>query len=159
MPDTPLVNGNQHSWASIKAKAANKEWVGFSSIAYGDSRERAKSYGMGKHHAPRGRTSGKYTPDPLVVKMAKGTAQAFIDDLATLAPDGKSYGNVEVQFVVQFIDSGERPITVEIDRCVIVKDASSHEEGTDPLFDELTFDVMRIRRNGKTLYDSTGSSR
>lgn len=154
MSDPIRINGNVHDWGSIVAKLLNEPWNGFTSISYGDSRESVKLYGMGKHQAPRGRTRGKYVTDPVVVKMPKGTAQLFIDALARQAPDGISYGDVEFDFQVQFIAS-ETPITVLIKRCKVIKDTSSHEEGGDPLFDELTFDCMQITRNGKTLFDSS----
>lgn len=155
MADEVRINGNVFSFASIVAKKDGATWHGFTSIAYGQKRERTKLWGMGKSAAPRGRTAGKYTPDPVVVKAPKGTARAFKADLAQRASDQTSYGNVEFDLVVQFIDSGEQSITVKIGRCVIVGETSSHEEGTDPLSEELTLDVMSIVENGLTLFDSS----
>lgn len=92
MSDEIRVNGNVHSWGSIILK-------------YGDARERAKVYGMGRHHAPRGRTRGKYTVEPVTLRGPKGTVQQLRALLAQQAPDGVSYGDVEFQIVVQYTET------------------------------------------------------
>lgn len=157
MPDQQRINGNVFSYASIVIKKDGQAWHGWTSISYGQKRERTKLWGTGKHGAPRGRTSGKYTPDEVSLKGAKGTVRQFIDELARSASDQKSYGNVEFVITVQYIDTGEVSITDELQGCVIVGEASSHEEGADPLTEEIKIDCMRIVRNGKTLFDSSVS--
>jgi hypothetical protein len=137
MSDSIRVNGNQVSYGSIICKVNGDRFYGFTAISYGDKRERTKAYGMGRHHAPRGRSAGKYSTDPR---------------------DGKSYGNVEFTIEVQFIEPGEDPMSVTLERCVIVSDSASHEESADPLKEELEIDCMLIRRNGKTLFDGTEGS-
>lgn len=155
MADQIRVNGNLYSWGSIKLKVAGELWHGFTSISYADKRERVKAYGMGRHHAPRGRSSGKYSTDPVKLAAPKSTMQALREFLATLAPDRTSYGNVEFQLVVQYVEPGEVPMNVEIDRCVITGNSTTDEENADPKSEEIEIDCMLIRRNGKTLFDST----
>lgn len=158
MADQVRINGNTHSWGSIVVKLDNERYHGFDKVSFGDARERAKAYGMGRHHAPRGRTSGKYSTEPVVLGGPKSTVQALRDALAAKSSGGNSYGNVEFEIVVQFIEADDAPMTVELTRCVIVKDSSSHEEGPDPMKDEIECDCMTIRRNGKTLFDESEGS-
>lgn len=158
MSDQIRVNGNMHSWGSIVVKIADERYYGFTSISYGDKRERVKAYGMGRHQAPRGRSRGKYSTDPVKLAGPKASCEALRVALASRSVDGKSYGDVEFEVVTQFIETGENPMTVQLKRCVVVEEASSHEEGADPLKDEMTLDTMQILRNGKTLFDSSQGS-
>lgn len=157
MSDEVRVNGNLHSWGSIIFKIDDVKYHGFTSINYGDARERTKGHGMGRHGAARGRSRGKYTTEPVTVSAFKGTMQQVRKALAD-AGDGESFGDVEFQILVQYIESDDTEITVEIDRCVWVKDSSKNEEGADSLQDEAEFDCMLIRRNGLTLFDNSQPS-
>ncbi len=158
MADQIRVNGNMLSWGSIVVKVDNDRFYGFTSISFGDSRERVKAYGMGRHHAPRGRSRGKYNVDPVGLKGPTATMQALREALASRSSDGVSYGDVECEIVVQYIDSGDDPITVELERCVWSKNTTSNEEGPDPLSEEAEFDCMKIRRNGVVLFDESEGS-
>jgi hypothetical protein len=155
MSDVIRVNGNEMSWGSIKVKIGNELYTGFTEITFGDKRERVKGYGMGRHHAPRSRTRGKYVVDPVKLKGYKPSVQALRDALAAQSADGTSYGNTEAQIIVQAIEPDETPLHIEINRCVVVSDSSSHTESSDPLMDDLEMDAMSIRRNGKSLFDGT----
>lgn len=150
MSDEIRINGVQHSWASVVLKIDGKPWYGIKSIKYTDKRTRAKSYGIGRAHAPRGRTSGKYEVDPVSVSMEKASAKLLRDELAQKA-GGTSYGDAKCQIVVQYSE-GNSTITDELVDCAWADDGSSAEESPDPIYDEITFDCMRIVRNGKTLF-------
>lgn len=154
MADEIRVNGNLHSWGSIVVKVDDERYYGFTSINYSDSRERVKGYGMGRHHAPRGRSRGKYTTEPVQITGHKGSVQQLRKALAD-AGDGESYGDTEFQVIVQYIEDDDTPITVELDRCVWTKNTSSEEEGPDPLTEDFELDCMLIRRNGLTLFDNS----
>lgn len=159
--DQIRVNGNLYGWGSIKVKIDGETFTGFDQITYGDKRERVKAYGMGRHQAPRGRTSGKYTVEPVKLRGPRSTVHALRTHLASRASDGVSYGNVEFPIVVQYVEPGstsELPMTIELERCVITGDTTSDEESADPSKDELEIDTMLIRRNGLTLFDSTQGS-
>lgn len=155
MADDIRVNGNQHSWGSIILKVDSERYTGFTSISFADKRERVKAYGMTKHHAPRGRSRGKYTIEPIKLVGWKASVAALRAALAALSSDRISYGDVEFQIVCQYVDTGELPLTVEIDRCVISGNSSSDEESADPLKEELEIDGMLIRRNGLVLFDAS----
>ncbi len=158
MADEIRVNGNQHSWGSIVVRIDEDRYYGFTKIAFADSRERSKAYGMGRHHAPRGRSRGKYAVDPVSLTGWKGSVQQLREALAAKSADGNSYGDVPFQIVVQYIEGEDHAITVELEDCVWTKNSSSDEEGPDPLADEIEIDCMRIRRNGKVLFDESEGS-
>lgn len=154
MSDQIRVNGAIASWGHIVLKVQGERYYGWDQIAFADKRERVKSYGMGRHHAPRGRSLGKYTTDPVKLRGPKSTVNALRSHLASLSPDKTSYGNSEVEIVVQYVtDADEAPLTVELERCVYVGTSSSDEESPDPLKEEIELDTMLIRRNGLTLFD------
>lgn len=155
MADQQRINGNMFSWSSVYFKIDGERFYGIKSITYGDNRERVKGYGMGRSHAPRGRSGGKYNVDPVAVTMEKATTRQLRDELAARAPDGTSVGNVQFEIVVQYVEADETPITDTIFGCVWGKTAAKAEEGSDPLYDEIEFDAMGIRWNGKTLFDSS----
>lgn len=155
MGDPIRVNGNAHSWGSIYFKIDGDRFYGFTAIGYADSRERAKGYGMGKHHAPRLRSRGKYTTEPVKVTGWKSSVQKLREKLAALSETGTDYGDVEVEIVVQYIERGDSPIDIEIERCVWTKNESSDEENPDPLKESFEMDCMKIRRNGLVLFDSS----
>lgn len=158
MSDRKRINGNIVSWASITVKIADEQFHGFTSLSYGDARERTYVWGMGKHHAPRGRTKGKYTPDAIKLGGPKSTVQALRDRLASLSDNGTNYGDVDFSIIAQFVEADEDPQTVEIEDCVITKDAASHDEGAEYFKDEVECSCMRIRRNGLTLWDDSEGS-
>lgn len=156
MSDQKRINGNIVSWGSIKATVDTEVFFGFTSIAYADKRERVKVYGMGKHQAPRARTRGKYSTDPIKLKGPKSTIEALRTQLAQSAGDVfGSYGEYEFPIMVQYLEDGDTQMAVELIGCVYVGTSSSEEEGADPLFEEIELDCMAIIRNGRTLFDAT----
>jgi hypothetical protein len=156
MSDEIRINGIAHSWGSTKLKIAGERYSGITSISYSDKLEVAKGYGMGLAQRPRARSRGKYVPEQVVMKVYTSTAQEIRNMLADRG-DGVSYGTEEVEIVLQYIEDGETPITVEFELCRLVEDGSSDEEGGDVLSVEIKWDTMGIRRNGKTLYEESQS--
>lgn len=156
MADRIRVNESQMSWGSIRLMINGETYTGFTGISYADKRERVKAYGMGKHHAPRGRSSGKYSTESVKLTGWKTSVAAARDALASLSPDGRSYGNVSFYIVLFYSEVDEPNQDVEISDCVWIGTATSEEESPDPLKEEVEIDCMAIRRNGLTLFDSSG---
>jgi hypothetical protein len=153
MSDDIRINGNSHSWGSIILKIDNELFTGFTAISFADKRERVKGYGMGRHQAPTRRSRGKYTVEPVKLTGWKSSVAIARQELASRSRDGKSYGDYTFQIVCQYIEEGEIPLTVEIDRCVWVGNSSSDEESSEGLKEEIEIDAMLIRRNTFTLFD------
>jgi hypothetical protein len=155
MADPIRINGNLYSWGSIIAKVGPTPITGFTAINYGDSRERVKGYGMGRHHAPLSRSRGRYEVENPTLTGFKHAVQHLRDALAKLAPVPGGYGDTPFDLSIQATELGLPPLIVVIERCLIVGDSSSNEEGTDPLTEELTLDAMLIKRNGLVLFDAS----
>lgn len=158
MSDQIRVNGNILSWGSIKMKFGGEPFFGFTSVQYADKRERVFQWGMGKHHAPRARSRGKYTPEPGKLGGPKSTIQALREFLAAQSADGASYGDVHFDIVIQYVEADDLPITVELEDCVITGNSSNEEENPDPLKEEIEISYMKVRRNGVVLFDETEGS-
>lgn len=155
MADAIRVNQNVYSWGSIEIKVADETFSGFTAVKYGDKRTRTKIYGQGKAHAPRGRSRGKYETSDGSLKGAKSTIQALRAKLASLSADGVSYGDVEFPIVINYVESDETPITVDLLRCVLTGGDTQEEENPDPLQEEIGIDYMYVKRNGLTLFDNS----
>jgi hypothetical protein len=157
MSDQLRVNGLQIGWASAKLAIDGETFHGVTSIGYADSLEVAKAYGMGRHHSPRGRSIGKYSTEPLTMTMWKSSAQELRRLLAEKSGQqggsSSSYGRAVVPIVLQYIEPDDATITVEFEDCRYVKATASNEEGAEALKEDVEFDVMRIRRNGLTLFE------
>jgi hypothetical protein len=153
--DQVNINGNVMSWGSIKVKIAGDLFTGLTGLEYEDARERALFYGMGRAHAPKGKTRGKYTPSACKLTGKKATIQAMRDKLAALSPSGTSYGDVEFLITAEYVDSGEAPMLVALEQCHWTKNTSSEEENPDPLSESIEFQPLRIRRNGTVLFDES----
>jgi hypothetical protein len=154
--DAIRVNNNQVSWGDIVLKVAEERYTGFTSIVFADRRTRVKGYGLTKHHAPYGRSRGKYEIDPVKLVGWKESVAALRAGLAARAPDGISYGDVEFQIVVQYIDDGMPPLTVLLQRCVWMSNSTADEESPDSLKEEIEIDCMWISRNDYVLFDARG---
>lgn len=157
MADQYRVNGNVLSWASITLKIDGVPYSGFKLINYGDKRERAYQYGMGRHHGPRGRSHGKYTPEEGKVGGSKSSCAAVRAALAALAQDGKSFGNVPFEVDVLYVEEGSSELTIHdhLEGCVLTGASAQHTEGPEGLEEEMPFSVLRVYWNGLTLFDST----
>src|ERR1044072_2579983 len=145
MADSIRVNNNMYSWGSLIFRVAGERYSGFTGITFADKRERVKGYSMARHHAPYGRSSGKYSVDPVKVTGWTASVQALRQAIAALSPDGLSYGDVQFQGLLQYIEPDETEITVEFDRLVWSSNSASVEEAPDPLKEEFELDAMFIR--------------
>jgi hypothetical protein len=154
MGDSIRVNGNQLSWGSIRLKVRGEEYTGFTGVSFSDKRERVKAYGMGKHHAPRGRSRGKYTIENVKLTGWKSSISRLRDALAQGSTNGQ-YGDVEFQIVVMYSEPDEDSVVIEINGCVWAANSTSDEESPDPLKEEIELDAMYIKRNGMVLYDNS----
>lgn len=155
MADQIRVNGNQLSWGSITLFVRGEIFTGFTGITYADKRERVKAYGMGRHHAPRGRSRGKYSTDPVKLTGWKSSVSALRTGLAVGSPNGTSYGDTEFDIQVLYSEVFEPNISVFISGCVWTANTSTEEENPDPLKEEIEIDPMVIRRNGLVLFDES----
>lgn len=154
MSDSARVNGVQYGWSSIKFKIDGEPFSGVKSIDYSESVEQAMAYGLGKHFAPRGRTRGKYTPEPLVVEVFTATATEIMTLIAQRA-GARGLSSVPLNITIQLIEPDEGVLTIECLDATFVKTEVGLAEGPDPITKKLTFQPMRYKHNGRTLYDTS----
>lgn len=153
--DVVRINGNVYSWSSAILKIDGERLHGWSEANFSHKRERSFGYGSSRRHGPRARTAGKYTPEPLKLKMEKSTADALRVTLAQRALDSRSYGNVEVPIQLQLIE-GLLPVTTyEMQRCVVVAETPAVIEGVDQIGEEWEWQVFHYLVNGLSLADMT----
>jgi len=152
---TVRINGAMHSWSSVEFRIDGEDFVGFTSIDYGDKRDRVKAWGQGRSHAPKGVSAGKYEADNVKLTCWKGDLQELRRRLAQKASDGTSYGNVFFYMTLQFIEADDKPLCVEFLKCWMTTNHAGHEESPDPLKEDVEIGVSAIKRNGLTLFDNT----
>jgi hypothetical protein len=157
MADNIRVNGNLLSWGSLGLKIGAERYYGFKSISYGEGIESVLVYGMGRHHAPRGRTRGKYVIEPLKLQGEVESLKIVRQTLAALAPDGRSYGTVEFEVFLEAVEQ-EQSSTTEFLRCRWAKNTGSFEESAEGLYEEIEISVLQIRRDGLSLFDASEGS-
>lgn len=155
MSDQKRVNGNLYSKNSATIKIEGEVFEGWDSIEFGDKRERPFAFGAAKHGGPRGRTKGRYTPDPLIITAQADTARDIRDKLAGLSPDGASIGEPEVLITLTLSESKLGVSLVEFEACALTEMSDPIEDSAEHSTVKLTFQPMRIKRDGQTLYDSS----
>jgi hypothetical protein len=155
MADELRVRGRMASWGHLVFKLDGERYYGFTGLSFGDKRERVAGYGMGRHHAPRGVSEGKYTTEVLKVTGFVESVQALRKALAAKSEDGKSYGNVAFEGELQYAMPGKDPIQVEFLECYWQTSTTSNEENPDPLKEDFEVFVTYILRDGFSLFDQT----
>lgn len=142
------INGNEYSWASVRARFNGVEITDIKGINYGDEIEGAEPvYGTGRH--PRGRTSGRYKPGDSDVTFYKSGWKRLIAGL----PNG--FGDVRGTIIVQYRE-GADIITDTLEDVRIMGPSAKAEDGTDPLEMEVKLSIMRVLWNGKALVAKAG---
>lgn len=155
MSDAIRVNGFCYSWGSLIFRLDGERYYGFTAVSFGDKREHGIGWSMARHHAPYLRSSGKYSAEPLKVTGWKRSVLALKQAIAAKSSDGKSYGNVTFQGVLQFFEGDETEVNIEFNRLVWAANNSSHEESADPLKADFELQCMYISENGLTLFDAS----
>lgn len=152
MSDRVRINGIAHSWGSVKLRISGERFFGVTSISYGDKITTSFGYGMGAAHRPRSQSRGKYEPSEISMKVETATAQLIRNMMANRG-NGVSYGIAQVPIVLQYLEPSDLPVTIKFDKCRLVEDTSSDEEGSDVMTVELKWTTFGVTRNGKTLYE------
>lgn len=157
MSDQPRINGVAQTWASIAVVIADQRYYGIKEITYGDKIEAPFGYGLGAAYAPQRQGRGKYSTDPVVLKVYRSTAEAIRSALAALSPVG-AYSLSECQVIIntqEVLVGIETPLVVIAERCRLLEEKVSDSESPDALEEELTFSTFAISRNGKYKFDIT----
>ncbi len=142
------INGNEFSWASVRARFGGVEITDIKAVKYADEVDGAEPvYGTGRH--PRGRTAGRYKPGDASITFYKSGFRRLIASL----PSG--FADVRGTITVQYREGSDIITDVLEDVRLMGADASA-EDGADPLEVEVKISPMRIKWNGKYLIAKAG---
>ena len=155
MADDVRVAGRLYSFASVQLKINDKIYYGYHEIDWDEERARGKKRGSGRSQVPRGKTAGQYNPGTLKITFDADSVLALITDLASLASDGKSYGNAEFPVVVQRVEDGRDPVTDEFGEVTVSKITGKETESEEPDTQDVEFDFNWHKTNGMSLFDNT----
>lgn len=137
---TPLINGQRHSWASIRMNLLGRDVSGVVAIDYDDKQEKANIYGAGTKPVARGK--GKYEA------TAKITLHAYEVDAiqATLEP-GKHLVDIKpFDVIVKFDDedTDDPVITHVIRNAEFMSNKRSNKQGDTGMEVELELIISHI---------------
>lgn len=144
---TIYINNKAYDFGSVVVKIAGDSYEGINSIKYGQKRERGRVFRMNRSRLPLGVTPGKVTFDDMVIKFNKQSALFLRTRLASKA-GGTSYGDLIFPISIQLAEPGLLPVTDEFPKCWIAGDDGSADDNTDPLYEEISFGVMSMKRSG-----------
>lgn len=135
----PLVNGVRHSFASIELKLDVQIFIGFKSINY--SRTRNRALVRGNHPDPIAKTRGEneYSGD---VELYLAEWNLFQSQL------GAGYGDKFFQVLVTYTENGFDTIQDVINGCTIDSLEASQGQGPDPLVRKFDLKPLKILFNG-----------
>lgn len=127
------------------------------SVDYAQKRERKIAYSNRKSGRPRGKTVGKYSLDPITVKMFEAQALELQQYLSQKGSG--SYGDADFTFMVQVYEPvpGAVPITLLFSDCTWDGDKATWEEGIDENLLEITIGGLTMTRNGLRLWSQVRS--
>lgn len=151
--DKVYLNEDALDFGSLTVLFDNDPVNGIKGVKYSEKRERTKQYGTGKSRTPRGRTRGKYSAEGSIT-VWKDTAEALRKKYGD--KNGGSYGNAVFQINVQYYERGGDFINVQLWDCCFAGNDADDQEGNDPLSEEMALDIMRITKNGRSLFDGSG---
>lgn len=153
MPDSfARVNGKVFDHGSVILSILGERQEGFKAIKYDQKRNRTKVTGAGRHRRPKARTRGTYECGDVTITMLRRSAQDIRDAFAARSTDGISYGDPDGTIVVQYVEPGLAPVKDEFFKVVLVGDAGGTDDNADPLYEDVVFQPLWMRRNGKSLY-------
>lgn len=119
----PLINGAQHSWASIKCRIGILTIVGITEINYKTEQEISDNYGIGVDPIGRGFGRRTYSADITLYREE-------VEALRAASMTGRLQDLGFFDIVVSFLPfQGQKPITHIIKNCSIKNDDVSASEG------------------------------
>lgn len=155
MADKKRINGNLYSKASAIIKVEGEVFEGWDTLEFGDKMEAPFAWGAAKHAGPRGTTEGRYTPDNVVIGWHLDTGKDVRNKLAGLAPDGASIGKPSVTIILTLDETALGVAIVEFESCRLREVANSIEDSAEKTLEKHTYQCLRVKRDGQTLYDQS----
>jgi hypothetical protein len=141
MADSPIINGNAYSWASIGAAIDGVDTPDFTEITYSPALEPGKVRAMGIRL--RGTTAGEADSDGSF-SMLKGQASTFIKAM------GNGLMRKTFAMTISYEEEGEvtKIVTDELFGCRITKIEDSAKVGTEASTVKFDIHILRMKLNG-----------
>jgi len=118
-----MINGVQHSWATIKVLIAGVPTIGITAINYDDKQDIENVYGAGQN--PVGRGYGRITPTASVTLL-----RDEIESIRNASPTGRLQDLAPFDIVVAFIPiGGAKKANHVIKNCQFLDDGVEAKEG------------------------------
>lgn len=155
MSDLVRIGSTLHSWNSQSFKIDGLPYNGVLSVDYEDKRTRKRVYGAKRDGVALGFTSGKSEPGPFVMKMLADSAQVMLNQLAIKGLG--SYGDAEdILISIQVFEPPPSlpglalapSLLIIASGCRVAGVKDSSAEGIDEKVSEVSFDTLRVLRNG-----------
>jgi hypothetical protein len=140
MADSPIINGNSYSWASIGFALDGVDTPDFTECTYSPSLEPGKVRGTGRR--VKATTTGEADADGSF-SMLKSQAAKFIKQM------GHGFMNKKFTLTVSYDEEGEGGIvTDELFGCRITKVEDAPKVGNEPVQTKFDLHIMRMKLNG-----------
>ena len=140
MADSPIINGNAYSWASIGIALDGVDTPNFTEITYNGALEPGKVRGMGSRVYAR--TAGEADSDGSFT-MLKAQAAKFIKQM------GPGFMRKSFAITVNYDEDGEGGIvTDELFGVRITKVEDSPKVGTEGVTTKFDIHILRMKLNG-----------
>lgn len=137
--DTPLINGERHSWANIELNLLGRTVSGITAINYSDTENKENIYGKGKYPVARGK--GNYEAE------ASLTLLSFeVDAIQRSVGSGKRLQDIApFDIVVTYLPEGDSSLVTHVIRnCEFTNNQRNNSQGDTSIPVELTLIVSHI---------------
>lgn len=147
LPQTPLINGNRHSWASVQASLGSRFYNAFKSINYRSMQEPGKVRGNGTPQVI-GRTRGEYDSEG-DFELLRDEFQDFVAFLMQGQDRFVGIHDIDFQFNVRYVTKNSPSVFQDILYGARLKKIdSSNQQGTDPSTMKCDLSILFIDWNG-----------
>lgn len=118
-----MINGVEHSWASVIFTIAGVPAVGVTAIEYGDEQEMENIYGVGCE--PVGRGYGNIKPDGNITLL-----RSAIENIRAASPTGRLQDIAPFPIIVSWIPvNGQKMKNDILKNCQFMEDKTTMKQG------------------------------
>ncbi len=140
IPTIPMINGVEHSWASVMFSIAGVPVAGITSIEYGDEQEMENIYGVGCEPVARGYGNIKAEANVTLLRTT-------IENLRAASPTGRLEDIAPFPIIVSWIPvNGQKMKNDILQNCQFLEDRVNLKQGDTKNEQTLNLIVSHIQR-------------
>lgn len=136
-PESPLIKGQEYSWAGIKINLAGADIIGVSSIEFTDDEVIEAIYGAGNRPIAVGR-------GPVEYSATIGLHASELERLRAASPTGRLQDLPFFAVTLEF-QAGLKIMTIVLEYCLCKNDGISSEQGDTSIVTDVELFVGNIR--------------